>query len=293
MATPCKYYINGKTLSKQQFLDYVKGLSQNEIADVTPLMKKKVAEFSSSHFEEKNILVHLRMNTRKDAEGNKVLFLEEVQSDWGQKGKKEGFISEIDKTKLPKGVSLKKNDYGFYWETDIEEGGDNTFKTEKEAIENYWYNQGREGTDVSGRGSVQQAPFVMDTNDWAKLGWKVAIKEAVKQGADKIAWTTGEQQNERYDLSKQVDWINAEKTNKGDYKIEVGHKDNRPMETQYLKENELEANLGKELATKIVNDGGGMYKGLDLKVGGKGMKGFYGSPTEGSLGIVVVPSGTK
>jgi hypothetical protein len=28
------------------------------------------------------------------------------------------------------------------------------------------------------------------------------------------------------------------------------------------------------------------YEGVDLKVGGKGMKGFYGSPTEGSLGIV-------
>ena len=43
--------------------------------------------FQSSHFDEPNILVHLRMNTRTDAEGNKVLFLEEVQSDWGQKGK--------------------------------------------------------------------------------------------------------------------------------------------------------------------------------------------------------------
>ena len=47
--------------------------------------------FQSSHFDEPNILVHLRMNTRTDADGNKVLFLEEVQSDWGQKGKKEGF----------------------------------------------------------------------------------------------------------------------------------------------------------------------------------------------------------
>ena len=35
------------------------------------------------------------MNTRTDAEGNKVLFLEEVQSDWGQQGKKEGFKQEI------------------------------------------------------------------------------------------------------------------------------------------------------------------------------------------------------
>ena len=31
------------------------------------------------------------MNIRTDSDGNKVLFLEEVQSDWGQKGKKEGF----------------------------------------------------------------------------------------------------------------------------------------------------------------------------------------------------------
>ena len=48
-------------------------------------------KFQSSHFDEPNILVHLRMNTRTDAQGKKVLFLEEVQSDWGQKGKKEGF----------------------------------------------------------------------------------------------------------------------------------------------------------------------------------------------------------
>ena len=38
--------------------------------------------FQSSHFDEPNILVHLRMNTRTDSDGNKVLFLEEVQSDW-------------------------------------------------------------------------------------------------------------------------------------------------------------------------------------------------------------------
>ena len=36
-----------------------------------------------------------------------------------------------------------------------------------------------------------------------KLGLKTALKEAVAQGAERIAWTTGEQQNERYDLSKQ------------------------------------------------------------------------------------------
>ena len=40
------------------------------------------------------------MNTRTDADGNKVLFLEEVQSDWGQKGKKDGFVEKIDKNNI-------------------------------------------------------------------------------------------------------------------------------------------------------------------------------------------------
>lgn len=239
--------------------------------------------FRSSHFDEPNILVHLRMNTRVDSDGKRVLFLEEVQSDFAQAGRKQGFKlteqeagkawEEADK-EYAKFMKRMESKYGSEWESEMEKA---------EVEEETKLLDARENTKG---GTIPQAPFVTDTNAWTKLGLKVALKEAVKQGADKIAWTTGEQQNDRYDLSKQVDWINAEKTNKGDYKIEVGHKDNRPMETQYLKENELEANLGKELATKIINDGGGMYRGLDLKVGGKGMKGFYGSPAEGSLGIV-------
>jgi N12 class adenine-specific DNA methylase len=271
--TPNLFYaVNQKTGVKLKFDSYELAKSQAErlSKESQPDFDK---QFKSSHFDEPNILVHLRMNTRTDADGNKVLFLEELQSDFGQQGKKQGFkVSDSDKNKK---IALDKK---------ARELGGYKFLSE---AENKWYDDYTSGKLGSLKeDAIPQAPFVTDTNTWTKLGLKVALKEAVKQGADKIAWTTGEQQNERYDLSKQVDWINAEKTQKGDYKIEVGHKDNRPMETQYLKENELEPNLGKELATKIINDGGGMYKGLDLKVGGKGMKGFYGSPTEGSLGIV-------
>ena len=41
-------------------------------------------QFKSTHFDEPNILAHVRMNDRIDAEGRKILFLEEVQSDFGQ-----------------------------------------------------------------------------------------------------------------------------------------------------------------------------------------------------------------
>ena len=46
------------------------------------------ANFTSSHFPEPNILAHVRFNERTDADGKRVLFIEEVQSDWHQKGRR-------------------------------------------------------------------------------------------------------------------------------------------------------------------------------------------------------------
>ena len=141
-------------------------------------------------------------------------------------------------------------------------------------------------------GNVPQSPFVTDTNAWTKLGLKVALKEAVTQGADKISWTTGEQQNEGYDLSKEIDKIYVQKgvegSREGKYYVEAHAKGSgeTPISGWYKPE-ELENIVGKELAEKIVKvDNEKTFSGVDLKVGGKGMKGFYGSPTEGSLGIV-------
>ena len=63
------------------------------------------------------------MNTRTDADGNKVLFLEEVQSDWGQTGKKEGFdgkkakdaktisVSDTPENIIDEGTSRQNNNY--------------------------------------------------------------------------------------------------------------------------------------------------------------------------------------
>jgi protein-L-isoaspartate O-methyltransferase len=68
---------------------------------IPPLPKKGVAQFQSSHFDQPNILAHVRFNERTDAEGKRVLFIEEIQSDWAQKGKKEGFRAPYAKTLPP------------------------------------------------------------------------------------------------------------------------------------------------------------------------------------------------
>ena len=241
-------------------------------------------KFKSSHFDEPNILVHLRMNTRVDAQGKKVLFLEELQSDWGQKGKKEGF-KPLFKIKKENGK------FNIYSSVNTMKGPAFSFETIKEAE-----------SMLSTLSSVNSnkapsAPFVTDTNAWTKLGLKVALKEAVKQGADKIAWTTGEQQNKRYDLSKVYNSIRitpesiSDKYGRseysGNFNIEgvLADGDRYIDIKEGVSPKELENYVGKEIAEKAIN-GKEDFDGVDLKVGGKGMKSFYGSPTEGSLGIV-------
>ncbi len=43
---------------------------------------------------------------------------------------------------------------------------------------------------------IELAPFVTETSAWARLAVKISLQEAVKNGCSRIAWTTGEQQDE-------------------------------------------------------------------------------------------------
>lgn len=47
--------------------------------------------YESSHWDEPNVLAHLRVQDRVDAEGNKILYVDEMQSDWHQEGRRRGY----------------------------------------------------------------------------------------------------------------------------------------------------------------------------------------------------------
>lgn len=47
--------------------------------------------FFGAHFYDHNILSHIRTTTRSDNQGRRLLFIEEVQSDWHQSGKRFGY----------------------------------------------------------------------------------------------------------------------------------------------------------------------------------------------------------
>lgn len=259
-------------------------------------LKKKEGQFKSTHWDEPNILVHLRMNTRVDSDGNKVLFVEEVQSDWGQQGKKEGFTGDKVKELFNQLKYEVVDAYGKKLHTYFSADGETVISASEK-----FEDATQTAKDVAKKNAefiytreVAPAPFVTDTNSWTKLGLKVALREAVKQGATRMAWTTGEQQNERFDLSKQVSEISVLKSQKdGMYQVVINDLQGDPVpgyggSGKDMTPSEMEATIGKDLAQRAIQAADakavGQYKdyewadfrGDGLKVGGKGMIGFYG-----------------
>jgi len=61
-------------------------------------------KYRSSHWDEPNVLAHVRFNERADADGNRVLFVEEIQSDFGQDYRKQLKMIEKELANNFKGV---------------------------------------------------------------------------------------------------------------------------------------------------------------------------------------------
>ena len=248
--------------------------------------------FSTPHWDERNILVHLRFDFRTDVNGDKVMLLSEIQSDWGQRGKRVGFKGNYDIEKLKKELieaeeEYKKLDFiklkiSEIWETK-EANRVMDLKEKIQQEENF----------------VALAPFVTDTTKWVKLGLKVSIQQAALNGVKYLSWMTGEQENDLYDLSKSLSRISW---------WHVGNDENTWGVTTYDKSNKIvlkerdtnlkniEKLLGKDIAEKIKNHEGytetvgeaiyGELIGDDLKLSGSGMIGFYGSVIKNEYGIV-------
>jgi len=242
--------------------------------------------FRSSHFDQPNILAHVRLNDRVDADGKKVLFVEEIQSDLHQQGRKKGYVdsekvSEIQ-NKLDK-ITKQKNEL-----SDERDPVTNRMVKEQE-----WHDLSREGEKlydelVRAKGGVPNFPF---KKSWHEMAFRRIAQMAAQEGYDSIAWTTGEQQNDRYDLSKQVKKINIVFDKKDQIKGAIVNavqiSDGTALNKIINNEDDLADFIGKDAAKKLLNQeyqkgtGGNKgawvktLEGIDLKIGGDGMKGFY------------------
>ena len=315
------YFVGDKQVS-----DGVPDNTYKEIARKTinsrNVLESQKDDFKSSHFDEPNILAHVRFNERTDADGNKVLFVEEIQSDWAQKGKKEGFKSkEIEDKKLSlqdkvKSIEDKITDNKMSITTDMSDGEYDALRKENIRLMGEKNAIKREIMALDGKNNIPSMPF-KKTDQWVKLALRRVMQYAAENGFDRVAWTTGEMQVERYDLSKQVDKLAYQKREGGYFVSAMINGVGNPLNNgNTISENQLEEYVGKEVAQKIVNGEGDVQNyagnneprnefkelsGTDLKVGGEGMKAFYdgiipsvasnlGKPFGAKVGEVYLPS---
>jgi len=226
------------------------------------------ADYESSHWNEPNILAHIRMNDRT-IEGKKSLHLEEIQSDWHQQGREKGYINP-KRAEEAKSIMAEMNNHRL-GSPEYEK-----LSSKLDTLEN----------NPSG---VPDAPF---KKTWHELALKRMLREAAEKGYDRLSWTPGEAQAARYDLSKSVDKIAVPMVNdNGTRSVRIDNKGSTPFKLMVDKSGKVEGMagssdqfsgkslsdiVGKEMADKIMKlDKPNEFAGEGLKIGGEGMKGFY------------------
>lgn len=78
---------------------------------IEAIEEERPRTFTSPHFSghNTNLLAHVRFDDRMTVDGKRTLFVEEVQSDWHQKGKREGYAGPESKAKIAELEKVKKN----------------------------------------------------------------------------------------------------------------------------------------------------------------------------------------
>lgn len=336
---PLSYAIeNALEQSRKSYEEYTLGGhapgSYREILFYAPGTPSK--GFDAPHFDDlgQGLIAHARISEHATKDGDKVLFVEEVQSDLHQEAREKG---GYEKRKAPRGdTTTMVWDFGnlrpppdgskaagladilrsgkariddgdttipISADADVDGFGDLLAGAQRlKTIENdrgydrvirlidgtifikdgaRWGVSASERRDESKRVKElpPKAPF---KTTWDEFIAKRMIRMAAEQGQSIIGWTTGEQQAERYDLSKKVGQIWYQPH---DNLLRVMGVDSQLLLQRTATPQELTGIIGKEATTKLlstparsqVDNGiaGHSLEGDDIKIGGEGMKTAY------------------
>lgn len=269
--------------------------NKREIALVVPSVEP-YNEHDEVHFGDAGggrAVAWIRFGETTDKDGKKVLVIDEIQSKRHQDGRDNGYYD----ASLQGTFDTAEKAYGDFLELLLDKYNVNSRN------QLYDYLTPREQTRLNGLelemvqaqeelGEVPDAPF---RKNWHELAMKRMLRYAAENGYDKVAWTTGEQQANRYDLSAVVDHISYIITKDGYIDARAYFKNGN---YHFIGETwgEIEKNIGKDLANRMRNgdsdrterlewgfDGNNqrvhydynVISGDGLKIGGEGMKGFY------------------
>jgi len=160
-------------------------LPESQMQELLALQAKKQNSqepyYSSHYLTDPNLLAHMRVIDRKGPNGEKILHVEEIQSDWHQEGRKKGYqLSDKDWTKedadrLEDLVANQRN-------------LNDSDRKELQALRD-------KGTIIREKIGVPDAPF---KKNWHELAMKRLLNYAADNGYDSIAITPGSEQAKRW-----------------------------------------------------------------------------------------------
>ena len=260
-----------------------------------------VSPYKHSHWgDEPNVLAHIRVNDRIDADGKKMLLVEELQSDWHQAGREKGYATKDARAEIQKKVEnldLERKNLQTE-QAQLEESAKPFTSQGKDApreildrwntVSNRLNNLQREYAPLAnqlstGLAGVPDAPF-KDT--WYQLSLKRILKYAADNGYERVGLTTGKQQIDRFsnELRQNVDQIDFSSgypskdtttitaTKNGQPTFEGNVVDGKFIDGA-AKGKTIDEVLGKSIAQKIQShdpsQGMGTIKGDDLTIGGE------------------------
>lgn len=228
-------------------------------------------------------------------ESKYVLVIDEIQSKRHQDAREKGYWSDVPEygmPVIPEDLVITEDETQYHtshYGNDYSVGKGVT-PTEAEARE-YLASYINEGIQYRNRerkyNSVPNAPF---EKNWHELAMKRMLRLAAEEGYDYVAWTTGEQQAERYDIGGVVDSIEINDKEGGLRDVTVKMKDAPDMgfdvssdgrvvaatDPAFVGNKMLSDYLGKALADRVMSaETGQSIEGDGLRIGGEGMKGFY------------------
>jgi hypothetical protein len=250
-----------------------------------------------AHFRnEPGILASMRLKDRMTPEGQKLLHLEELQSDWHQQGRDRGYKSDFESQE----EMIKKRDELYDARTAlvkealaIEKAGGLAPQELIDRIHgmNDELRMVEERKDKA-RNAVPDAPF---KKNWEEMALKRLVHHAAEKGYHGIVVTPGAEQADRYSLAKHIDALHY---NPDTHRL-IGKKNGRLLIDEVaVPPEKLEAHIGKEAAQKVMAqepnvNGLRSLLGEDLQVGGEGMKGFYDKKVPNILNAIGKKHGVK
>lgn len=163
------------------------------------LDKDGITLYNHAHWANvNNPLVHVRVNEKTDDKGNRVLFVEELQSDWGQEyaANKEPNVEILAVESMTEGRY-----YSAYIDGTRVARANTAEQARAEALE-FWGNHIKD--------NVAKAPFVTDPRSYTALAIKRLLRYAADNGYDKISFISGIEAHKRFPKTQ-----DGESTKKG------------------------------------------------------------------------------